>query len=242
MKYWKLLLFCYLISFSLSAQTENEKLKISHLTGEFYIYTTYQLYKGSPVSANGMYMVTKQGVVMFDTPWDTTQFQPLLDSIKIRHNQKVVLCLATHSHEDRTGGLEFLAKQRIRTFTSKLTDEQCKVNDYKRAEFTFDSDTTFTFGSKSFQTYYGGPGHTSDNIVIWFPDDKILYGGCLVKSSEATDLGYTGEANLIEWPKTIRNIKTKFGEPLFIIPGHQDWTSRKALDHTLELLEENEKK
>ncbi len=236
------ILFAFLLTLSLEGQTTNGKLKITHLTGDFYIYTTYQSYKGNPVPANGMYLVTDKGVVMLDTPWDTTQIQPLLDSITIRHNKNVVLCLATHSHEDRTGGLEFMKKLGIKTYTSKLTDEQCKVNHYKRAEFTFDKDTVFTVGNYSFQTYYGGQGHTSDNIVIWFPKDKILYGGCLVKSSEATDLGYTGEANLKEWPTTIKNIKKKFGEPLFIIPGHQDWTSRKALDHTLELLEENEKK
>lgn len=33
---------------------------------------------------------------MFDTPWDTTQFQPLLDSIKFKHNMNVLMCIATH--------------------------------------------------------------------------------------------------------------------------------------------------
>jgi len=235
------ILLALFISFSLFGQSENDKLKISHLTGDFFIYTTYNSYKGSLVSANGMYLVTPKGVVMFDTPWDTTQFQPLLDSILIKHKQKVVLCLATHSHEDRTGGLEFLKKNGVRTFTSKMTDEQCKVNHYKRAEFTFVKDTVFTVGNISFQTFYGGPGHTIDNIVIWFPETKILYGGCLIKSSEATDLGYTGEADLEKWPTTIQTIQKKFGQPQFIIPGHQEWTNRKALEHTLELLYENKK-
>ena len=64
-------------------QAEETKLKIAHLTGDFYIYTTYNTYQGNRIPANGMYLVTGNGVVMFDTPWDTTQFQPLLDSIKI---------------------------------------------------------------------------------------------------------------------------------------------------------------
>jgi metallo-beta-lactamase class B len=77
-------------------QVENAKLKISHLTGDFYIYTTYNTYQESQVPANGMYLVTDNGVVMFDTPWDTTQFQPLLDSIKLKHNKSVLMCFATH--------------------------------------------------------------------------------------------------------------------------------------------------
>jgi metallo-beta-lactamase class B len=66
-----------------SSQTPGPDLIISHLTGDFYIFTTYGSYNGNPVPANGMYMVTSKGVVLFDTPWDSTQFQPLLDSIRI---------------------------------------------------------------------------------------------------------------------------------------------------------------
>ncbi len=47
-------------------QAEQAKLNISHLTGDFYIYTTYNTYEESQVPANGMYLVTKNGVVLFD--------------------------------------------------------------------------------------------------------------------------------------------------------------------------------
>ena len=47
------------------AQAGNTKLKISHLTGDFYIYTTYNTYQESQVPANGMYLITDNGVVMY---------------------------------------------------------------------------------------------------------------------------------------------------------------------------------
>ena len=118
-------------------QTEEPKLKISHLTGVFYIYTTYNTYEGSQIPANGMYLLTNTGVVLFDTPWDTTQFQPLLDSIKLKHNKSVTLCIATHWHSDRTEGLEYYKQQGIKTYTTFLTDELCKKNNKKRAEFLY---------------------------------------------------------------------------------------------------------
>lgn len=223
----------------LFGQTKVEKIKISHLTDDFYVFTTYKAYNGKLTSSNGMYLLTNEGVVMFDTPWDTTQFQPLLDSIKNKHNKKVVMCIATHSHADRTGGLEFYKQKGIKTYTTRQTDEICMKQNEKRAEYLIDKDTVFIVGQHSFQTFYGGQGHTPDNIVIWFEKNKILYGGCLVKSIEANDLGYIGEANLKEWPATIENIKKKFGKPKFIIPGHQDWKSTESLDHTLNLLQQN---
>lgn len=117
-----------------------------------------------------------------------------------------------------------------------MTDEICKESGEKRAEFNFTKDTIFKVGNYSFETYYGGEGHTKDNIMIWFGKDKILYGGCAVKSKEATDLGYVGEANLKAWPITLQNIKKRFQGPKFIVTGHQDWGSLNSIDHTLELL------
>lgn len=119
----------------LFGQAEHAKLKITHLTGDFYIYTTYNTYKESKVPANGMYLVTKNGVVMFDTPWDTTQFQPLLDSIKLRHNKKVVMSFATHWHSDKTAGLAYYRQQRIKTYTTIFTDELSKKTMQKGLNF-----------------------------------------------------------------------------------------------------------
>src|SRR5438270_2185540 len=93
------------ISYPLSAQVG--KLEIIHLTGDFYVYTTYQVLGGKPYPSNSMYVVTSKGVVLIDTPWDSTEFQPLLDSIEIRHHKKAVLCISTHYHSDRTAGLAF---------------------------------------------------------------------------------------------------------------------------------------
>jgi glyoxylase-like metal-dependent hydrolase (beta-lactamase superfamily II) len=213
-------------------QTTDSSLKISHLTGDFYVFTTYNLYKGYRISANGMYLVTKKGVLLFDTPWDTTQFQPLLDSIKIKHNQNVVLCISTDFHEDRTGGLEYYRKQGIKTYTTKQIDQLSMKRGMKRAEFLIYKDTSFTIGEHTFQTYFPGRGHTAVNIVVWFNKEKILYGGCLVKSAKDDDLGYLGDANVKDYATTIKNVQEKFPHPKFVIVGHGDWTDVNSLEHT----------
>lgn len=228
--------FVLLFSFSSSFAQRRSALEIHPLTDDFYIYTTYQELEGTPFPANGMYLVTKAGAVLFDTPWDTTQFQPLLDSIRAKHHVEVVMGFATHFHEDRTAGLEFLKQKGIKTFTSKQTDRLSAARRKKRAEFLITHDTTFTVGDHSFQSYYGGPGHAPDNIVFWIEKEKILYGGCLIKSVEANTLGNLSDANVKEWPTTIRNIQKKFGQPSFVIPGHQKWTDKNALNHTLKLI------
>jgi metallo-beta-lactamase class B len=221
------------------AQTNPGTLQITHLTGNFYIYVTYND-PGNGVSfpSNSMYLVTNKGVVLFDTPWDTTMFQPLLDSIKARHHKNAIACISTHFHADRTAGLEFYRKKGLETYTTTRTDKFSKERNQKRAKHLIAGDTTFNIGGYGFQIYYPGEGHSPDNIVIWFNNDKILYGGCLIKSTEAGSLGNLSDANVTAWPKTIKNIQERFKNPRYIIPGHQDWTDKNSLDHTLDLLTE----
>lgn len=218
---------------TLSAQEQPAlNIKITHLKGDFYIYETYNYYKGDRISANGMYFLTQQGAVLFDTPWDSTQFQPLLDSIKAKHHQQVVLCIATHFHADRSGGLEYYRQQGIQTYTTAQTDELSIKNGMKRAAFLMTKDSSFKVGQYQFQTFYPGKGHTSDNIVIWFEKEKILYGGCLVKSATDESLGYLGDASIKDYANSIRRVITTCKNPKYIIPGHNDWTNLNSLQHT----------
>lgn len=224
-------------------QVENKKLLFSPLTINFYIYTTF----GDPgdgvlFPANGMYLVTGKGVILFDAPWDTTQFQPLLDSIYNRHQQKVIMCIATHFHADRTGGLQYYKQKGIKTYTTQQTDDLSQQHNEPRAQYLLKNDTVFHIGGYSFQTYYPGKGHSPDNIVIWFPRQKILYGGCFIKSIETDNPGNLSDADIDEWIHSIKKVQAKFLNPAFIITGHQDWKSKAALSHTLEILENYKKK
>lgn len=216
-------------------QADQVKLKISHLTGDFYIYTTYNTYEGSLLTANGMYLKTSQGVIMIDTPWDTTQFQPLLDSIRLKHHSSVILCIATHWHSDRTEGLAYYQQQGIRTYTTTLTDELSKKNNKKRSEYLMAKDTIFNVEPYSFEVYYPGPGHTEDNIVIWFDKEKILYGGCLIKGADTENLGYLGDANRTAYHATLKNVQKRYADPRFIIISHSDWNNLHSLEHSIRM-------
>lgn len=235
----RLILLTCLFIFSFTwAQGQDAPLRISHLTGDFYIYTTYNNYKDSKVPANGMYLVTSEGAFLFDTPWDTTQFQPLLDSIRTRHGKEVKWCVATHWHSDKTAGLEYYKKLGIQTYTTVRTDEQCRLHEMPRAQYLMTRDTVFQAGKYRFETYYPGEGHTSDNIIIWFSKEKILYGGCLIKGADAENLGFLGDANVTEYLNTLEKVRKRCQNPVQIITSHHDWRNIQSLKHSIELARE----
>ncbi len=63
-----------------------------------------------------------------------------------------------------------------------------------------------------------------------------MFGGCLVKSMAAADLGFTGDADLAAWPAAIRGVRARYSDPV-IVPGHGPVDlSGQAYQHTLDLL------
>jgi metallo-beta-lactamase class B len=210
-------------------------LGVEELTDNVYIYTTFNEFDGIKFPANGMYVVTDAGVVLIDTPWDTTQFQPLLDHIEKVHDLPVVLCIATHFHDDRTAGLEYYAAKGIPTWTSHFTYDLCRQHNEKTAQNRFDNDTVFTVGQFTFETFYPGPGHTADNIVIWIPALKILYGGCFLKSTAHDNLGNLEDASPRDWQQSLMNVQAKKWDYNYAVPGHFDWQDKGSVEHTLKL-------
>lgn len=241
MKTIKSLIVFFALLFSFQSWSQTNRLDIKHLTGNFYVYITYNDYKGTLYPANSMYVVTKDGVVMIDTPWDENQMIPLLDSIEKRHHKKVVMSISTHFHADRTAGLNILKSKGIKTYSSLKTWEMCRKFKEQEAEYHFTKDTTFRVGEYTFKTYYPGEGHAPDNIMVWFEKDKVLYGGCFVKSTESTDVGNLSDANPLEWENSLARAIKKYPAPKYLIPGHLSWANPKSMQYTLEMVKKHNK-
>jgi metallo-beta-lactamase class B len=232
-------IFLLLFIYSVAAFGQNKVLKIktTHLTGDIYVCTSYGILgDGSVFPANDMYIVTKNGIILVDTPWGEAETCQLMDTLWSRYHKKILLCISTHFHEDRVGGVDVLKKKGIKTYSSLLTQQLAKQRGEKQPEYAFTNDTTFNVDNVILRAYYPGAGHTKDNIVIWLPQSKVLFGGCLIKSLDATDIGNLADANLSAWPSSIANVKANFKGIKYVIPGHQGWQGDTSMfGHTVKL-------
>ena len=216
--------------------------EITPLSDSVYVFTSYGSFKGQYYPANGLYVLTPKGAVIIDGPWDPKDRLPLLDSIRRRHHQKVVACLATHFHEDRSGALKQHGALGIPTYSTQMTDSLCQLHHMPRAKYLMAADTIFTLGGRVLETYYPGPGHAPDNIVVWLPKEKILYGGCFLKSVADSNLGNLGDADIQVWAENALKLKKRYPDPRYIIVGHGPWHSLRAIDHTIHLVNAARKK
>lgn len=206
------------------------------LNSKLYLYKTFGVFGGKEYSTNALYLITKKGVVLFDVPWQKTQYQSLMDTIKKRHNLPVIAVFATHSHADRAGDLSFYNNKGIKTYATAKTNELLKKEGKATSNNLIKTGKKYKIGGEEFIVDFLGEGHTADNVVVWFPKYNVLDGGCLVKSSSAVDLGYTGEANVKQWPLTMKNLQAKYPSSAKVIPGHDEWKGNDHVKHTLELL------
>lgn len=212
------------------------------LKPNLYIYKTFGVFGGREYSTNAMYLITKKGVVLFDVPWQKTQYQSLMDTIKKRHNLPIIAVFATHSHDDRAGDLSFYNNKGIKTYATAKTNELLKKEGKATSSEITKIGKPYHIGGEEFIVDFLGEGHTADNVVVWFPKYNILDGGCLVKSRTATDLGYTKEANLEQWSQTMTKLKSKYAGATMVVPGHDEWKGGGHVEHTLDLLNENKNK
>lgn len=218
--------------------TAQQKISFVKLNPKIYVYTTFKDLNGTVFPSNSMYLEVEEGIVMLDTPWDNTQFQPLLDTIWKRHQKKVIACIVTHFHDDRTAGVQFLKERKIPVYSSAKTDELALKYGENRADHLFYQDTVFSFGNLRIETYYPGEGHTPDNIILQI-NSAYLYGGCFLKSLENHSIGNLEHANVKAWKKSVKNALRKFPKNQCYIPGHFAWSAGNALTHTKKLVKQH---
>lgn len=203
-----------------------------------YVHTSYKLLDTYVFPSNGLIVDTDAGVFLVDTGWGEEPTREILQWISDSLHKAVTLCIVTHSHDDRVGGIAVLKERGIRTVSTPLTARKAKADGYVEPEGILPADTVLHIGSVAVETFYPGWGHAEDNIVVWLPQERILFGGCLVKSTESQGLGNIADADLANWGASIREVRNKFPEVELVVPGHQDWSEgTTALEHTLRLLE-----
>ncbi|MDO5510394.1 MAG: subclass B1 metallo-beta-lactamase [Weeksellaceae bacterium] len=223
------------------AQTlhKSDQLHIQKLTKNVYIHTSYLSTESfGNVACNGVVFLDNNEAVIYDTPVDDASSAELLNWLANHGITKVNAVIASHFHEDALGGLQEFHSRGIASYAHPRTPELAREDGVTHLpQNTIDGSRVFNFGNRTIVAVYLGEGHTADNIIAYFTDQRVLAGGCLVKELNAGK-GYTEDANLPQWPTTIRRVQQHYGRGRIVIPGHGAYGGKELLQYTRELFEE----
>jgi metallo-beta-lactamase class B len=212
-----------------------EDLQIEQIAGQVWRHVSWDEVPGFGRSpANGLVVVAGGEAALIDTPWTNEQTSALVGWVSRELAARVTKVVATHSHKDCLGGLVSAHRLGAESFALDRTAELARAAGREVPRREFSGSLMVPLGALSLELHHPGGGHTSDNIVVWIPSARILYGGCMVRSFGGS-LGYTKEA-VVEWPRTIEHLLERYPEAKLVVPGHGKPGGRELLEHTLQLL------
>jgi len=216
---------------------QSDQLVVEKLKGGIYRHISFLSTEDfGKVRCNGMIVTSGKDALIVDTPTNDAVSEELIEWVEEVLKKKVTNVVATHFHHDCLGGLGEFHARNIPSFASFKTIELAQSNNSPVPLNGFGGSLEITVGQLTVLNQYFGEGHTVDNIVVYVPKKKVLFGGCLIKSMGA-DKGYLGDANIKEWPQTLAAVKSKFGSAKIVIPGHGPPGNVDLLNFTIALFE-----
>jgi metallo-beta-lactamase class B len=230
----------------LFAQSDYSEIRISEdvelikLSEKAYVHVSVTDIGGfGKVSSNGLILIDKGEAFLFDTPVTNSQTETLVKWIADSLKASVSTFIPNHWHEDCLGGLDYLHSAGVKSYANQMTIDLAKEHKIAVPQNGFIDSLRLNLHGKDIFCYYPGAGHSTDNIVIWIPSEKILFGGCMVKDSYSNNLGNLSDAKVEEWPETIQKVIDRFPETNIVIPGHGRIGGKELLSHTKELLQQH---
>ena len=222
-------------SFKAKELYKSNNLIITQIADNTFEHTSFKQtnYFGN-VPCNGLIVINSKEAIIFDTPTNDKSSTELIIWIKETLHCKINAIIPTHFHDDCLGGLKAFHENNIPSYAYFKTIELAKENNFVVPKNSFGDSLILKVGNENIIAKFFGEGHTKDNVVVYFPSEDVLFGGCLLKEIDATK-GYLGDANVTDWSITVEKIKKEYSNVKIIVPGHGEYGNKKLLDYTINL-------
>ncbi|MGC1777403.1 MAG: MBL fold metallo-hydrolase [Xanthobacteraceae bacterium] len=195
-------------------------------------------------TSNAGFVVTQDGVVVFDalgTPslgWNLLQAIRKVTGAPVRYN------VVSHYHADHIYGL-----QAFKDHTSSIIVAQERASEYREDEetsgeradqrldqrrqalapwvdentrvvspdLTFKDRATLFLGGKRFELIYAGPAHSASDSMMMVGPDRVLFAGDVVQNGRIPFMN-AEDVDTANWLRSLKTVQAL--NPRFIIPGH----------------------
>lgn len=169
-----------------------------------------------------MFLTTGEGVIAVDAP------QPMgpnyLAAIQEVTDEPITHVIYSHSHGDHTGGAgllpaatEYIAHQ----------DAASQLSGVPAPTITFDDSYTLEVGNQILELSYIGTAHSSGDIVIYAPRQKVAMYVDLLHPGSAPFAGFGTSINLDSYVQAHDTLLENYDFDV-LIPGHTEILASKA--------------
>ncbi|HWX04551.1 MAG TPA: MBL fold metallo-hydrolase [Bradyrhizobium sp.] len=195
-------------------------------------------------TSNAGFVVTSDGVVVFDALGTPSLGWALLQEIRKVTDKKIRYVVLSHYHADHIYGLQafrdhtdalIVAQERSGEYkdNDEIADEKASQRlDQRRAvlspwvdgntrvvvpDITFNQRMGIALGDRRLTLLYAGPAHSSSDILMMVEPDGVLFAGDIVQNSRIPFMN-SDDVSTVQWLHALDEVAKL--DPKFIIPGH----------------------
>jgi glyoxylase-like metal-dependent hydrolase (beta-lactamase superfamily II) len=199
-------------------------------------------------NSNAGFVVTGDGVVVFDTLGTPALGMQLRRLIARTTSQPVKRVILSHYHSDHFYGVQAFQRQGVDIWAHALvrdylaTDAPAArlaerrsslapwVNDKTRVVAPtryLGEDTRFAMGGLHFRILHVGPAHTPEDLMLMVDEDRVLFAGDLVFAGRVP---FAADGNVGSWIESLGRVLPL--KPRIIVTGHGPYSTDAVADLT----------
>ena len=172
-------------------------------------------------------LVGEDSVLVIDSLRVPSFARELISDVKLITNKPIKYVIDTHAHWDHSWGneefpeatiighdncysemvdVEYTEQWRSQIITSgDPWAEEAKLVNVTPPNLTFESKMSLYFGGRELRLLYLGKAHTSGDIYIHVPSEKLLFTGDVIQDRRVP---YLGDSYPGDWPETDKQISS----------------------------------
>lgn len=199
--------------------------------------------------SNAGFVVTRKGVVVFDTLGTPPLAEKMLGIIRKITKQPVRIVIVSHYHADHYYGVQVFKEQGAEIWAHRNAEGQTRTENAalrfaQRKEVLFpwvnentkltepdkflEGDTDFELGGVHFNIRHVGPAHSDEDLAMLVREDRVLFAGDLVFKGRVP---FVGEADSKAWLNSLDKLIAL--KPRVMVPGHGAASTTPLKDLTL---------
>jgi glyoxylase-like metal-dependent hydrolase (beta-lactamase superfamily II) len=166
-------------------------------------------------------LVTNEGVLLVDDKFEVDH-DGIMRLLRTVTNQPVKYVINTHYHGDHSGGnAKLQALNALAVASDKARTRMVALNQSGLPNITVGDHATIYVGGKAVEIHHVAPAHTNGDVIVLFPEHRVLASGDIFANGEGTSaqlVDHAGGGSAKEWPKAVEAALTLDFDT--VIPGH----------------------